>query len=156
MLLKQSLFQSVVDRLDATQAKEEQAEDGASAFRIMGLSTGFVQETAEVEASLDTVRSLYEDVMEDAPTPAAAVEEEPETPPPMPDYLHRLSLMDIAEDLGLTDEDDAKTLLQKRRAFARLNHPDRVHAAYRDQANQRMMLANRLIDQALKRLHGTV
>ncbi|MGG7518811.1 hypothetical protein ACQ3G6_13080 [Allorhizobium undicola] len=149
MLLKQSLFQSVVDRLE-DENEENREEDGhddqATSFRIMGLGTGFVKETGSAEASLQTVQSLYDDFLEDVPLP-----EEPQ-PPVMPAHLSRLTPDEIRDDLGLSDEDDLQSLALKRRSFARLNHPDRVNAAFREQANQRMTLANQMIDQALQRL----
>jgi hypothetical protein len=46
----------------------------------------------------------------------------------------------------------ARELLRIRRNFARENHPDRMPASHRDQATRRMVIANGLIDQALKAL----
>jgi hypothetical protein len=46
----------------------------------------------------------------------------------------------------------ARELRRIRRQFARGNHPDRMPASFRDQATRRMVIANGLIDQALKAL----
>ena len=40
---------------------------------------------------------------------------------------------------------------EKRRAFARGNHPDRVGEEFRDAATIRMTIANRLVEAALRR-----
>ena len=55
---------------------------------------------------------------------------------------------DIASELGLADLSSPEALSSIRRKFALQNHPDRVRPAYRDRANQRMTIANMLIDQA--------
>ena len=70
----------------------------------------------------------------------------------MPEHLGRLSPEDVAADLAIGAEDTQTDLAQRRRAFARLNHPDQVDPAYADKANIRMMIANRLVDEALDRL----
>ena len=59
---------------------------------------------------------------------------------------------DIADELGLSAMSSAEALSSIRRKFALQNHPDRVRPAYRDRANQRMTIANMLIDQAGTRL----
>ncbi|MCM2291113.1 hypothetical protein NAC44_02070 [Allorhizobium sp. BGMRC 0089] len=70
----------------------------------------------------------------------------------MPAHLKRLSAAEIAEDLGLSDNDTSENLHAKRRAYALHNHPDRVHPAFHAAAHHRMTLANQMIDRALKRL----
>lgn len=63
-----------------------------------------------------------------------------------------LDPQDIAEELGLATIGSTEALSSLRRKFALRNHPDRVRPAYRDRANQRMTIANMLIDQAGSRL----
>ena len=58
----------------------------------------------------------------------------------------------VAEELHLRPRHTAKELRRIRREFARGNHPDRVPAPLRDRATRRMVIANTLIDQALKAL----
>ena len=57
---------------------------------------------------------------------------------------------EVAEDLALNDADSARILNEKRRLFARENHPDRVAEPFRANANRRMTLANRMVDEALR------
>jgi hypothetical protein len=63
-----------------------------------------------------------------------------------------LDPQDIAAELGLSTLGSVEALSSVRRKFALRNHPDRVRPAYRDRANQRMTIANMLIDQAGNRL----
>jgi len=56
----------------------------------------------------------------------------------------------IAEELCLRGQLSAKDLRRIRREFALGNHPDRVSAPRRERATRRMIIANALIDQALK------
>ena len=72
-------------------------------------------------------------------------------PPVAPDWIDRLSEADVAEDLGLAASMSVTEIKARRRSFARLNHPDRVAEAFREAATVRMTIANRLIEQALRR-----
>lgn len=56
----------------------------------------------------------------------------------------------IAQELGIRPRLSAKDLRRIRREFALGNHPDRVSAPRRERATRRMIIANALIDQALK------
>lgn len=57
----------------------------------------------------------------------------------------------IARELDLAGCGSAAALRLKRRQFARANHPDMVHPALGANATERMMVANRLIDQEIAR-----
>lgn len=151
MLFGKSLFQSVVDRLDAEAEEQPPAEE--TAFRINGLPTSFVPERPDEPAGtassgpdlrLGAYLSLMPDETENPPP-------EPPAPPPPPSWITRLSPEEIAEDLGLVPSDDRERLAERRRAFARDNHPDRVAAEYRLAATTRMKIANRLVDEAINR-----
>ncbi|KQT42938.1 hypothetical protein ASG43_15405 [Aureimonas sp. Leaf454] len=61
---------------------------------------------------------------------------------------------DIAYELDLDSVSTPEELSILRRRFARLNHPDRVEAPFRDRANQRMTIANAMIDAAFARIAG--
>ena len=58
----------------------------------------------------------------------------------------------IGRELDLARARSAKDVMQCRRAFARTNHPDLAPPQFREQANLRMQIANRLTDEALARL----
>lgn len=161
MLLGQSIFQSVLTRLE-----EEEKEAGDTAledadFRIRGLGAGFVTPDGRPTATeIDT--GAYFDYLADwlAP-PADAKTTETDAAfdaddahihaatPAMPPHLFRLSEEEITEDLALSPKDTDVTLAEKRRQFAKLNHPDRVGPAFRENATTRMKIANLLIDRAL-------
>ena len=159
MIAGKSLFESLLDRLDEEKPEEEEPE--AVSARIRGLSTGFVAPAMEgVSVSLHRIDGAYlENVGEEiAPSPAEPeqdpdITEEPSIPE-MPPHLLRQLPAEIAEDLHLSTTDTIAILQEKRRAFALANHPDRVHEAHRSLANERMTLANLLIDKAIARIHA--
>ncbi|XOK10745.1 hypothetical protein ACI6PO_10520 [Agrobacterium tumefaciens] len=153
MLFGQSVFQSVVERL-----KQEKEEEGVeppppAGHRIAGFSSGFVIDT-HIEAPLPSNGNLdaYLAFMaEPAPPPEPQPEPEPEA---MPAHLEKTSLADVSAELAIHETDTAATLAEKRRAFARLNHPDRVKPQFRHNATLRMTAANLLIDQAIRMLRA--
>ncbi|CAN1724017.1 Molecular chaperone DnaJ [Hyphomicrobium sp. 1Nfss2.1] len=57
----------------------------------------------------------------------------------------------ISAELRITDKMTSPELARLRRRFAMANHPDRVLADEREIATRRMMVANMLIDRAMKR-----
>ncbi|RKE83984.1 hypothetical protein [Rhizobium sp. AG855] len=146
MLFGKSLFQSVVDRL-AEEETQEDVETVEPRFRIDGLGASYAPErVSATPEDDDRRREAYLFLMgDDEPAPQAPLK------PEKPDWLDRLSIEDIAADLKITPSDDRDTLQERRRAFARLNHPDRIHPDFRDQATTRMKIANLLVDEALLR-----
>jgi hypothetical protein len=165
MIAGKSLFESLLDRMD--EEIPEAAEEEEVSARIRGLSTGFVAPAMEgVSVSLHRIDGAYlENTGEDAaekpgfppPTETEALDPVPEpiaepSPPPLPPHLLRQLPAEIAEDLGIKANDTVAILQERRRAFARTNHPDRMHEVHRGLANQRMTTANLLIDQAISRL----
>ena len=60
-------------------------------------------------------------------------------------------LQSISNELRITDKMTSSELARLRRRFAMANHPDRVLAEEREIATRRMMVANMLIDRAMKR-----
>ncbi|WP_422371201.1 hypothetical protein [Hoeflea sp.] len=84
------------------------------------------------------------------PEPSAA--QTKATPERAPEALmfQRLSVDEIRADLNLAPSDTPAGIRAKRRAFARLNHPDRAPDQWRQAATARMKTANRLVDDALR------
>ncbi|MBO0661073.1 hypothetical protein LQ948_00675 [Jiella sp. MQZ9-1] len=62
--------------------------------------------------------------------------------------------LEIAAELKLIEATSIKDLLDIRRSFARINHPDRMPPAFAVQATIRMQIANRLIDDAIAKMSG--
>lgn len=60
---------------------------------------------------------------------------------------------DIVAELAITSATTPEELHRLRRRFALANHPDRLAPHHRDSATRRMMIANRLIDEALAKRH---
>ncbi len=58
---------------------------------------------------------------------------------------------DIAGELSISERMTVGELNRLRRRFALANHPDRVETGERENATHRMMVANMLIDRAVKR-----
>lgn len=155
MLFKQSLFQSVLDRLDS---EEDESEKEEAAHRIRGLNVSFVAtvlggETPDAQRPDEAYRDNLGDPvilpeLEPKPEPAP---QEPE-PPAMPEHLGRTTRDEVAAELAITSDLTREALQEKRRSFAKANHPDSVAALFREQATTRMTLANQLIDEAIRRL----
>lgn len=148
MLFGKSLFQSVVDRLEAERQDEIPPE--ATTPRRVGITRAFVAETHSINfGAVDHRQDAYLFLMPEV----EPVEEKPPPPPVIPDWIDRLDVASITEDLGILDADDRETLLDRRRSFAKDNHPDKIDPIYREQATTRMKTANLLIDEALRRLN---
>lgn len=139
-----SLFETVLDGIEADLPEEEEEE--AAPPRSPRVVAHFLADTSfserEEERPLGT---LYED-FGDPPLP------EPELPlsPEPPDWLERLSDLEISEDLGLASGMTRAQIRERRRAFALGNHPDRVAEEFRAPATIRMTVANRLVETALR------
>lgn len=157
MLFGQSLFQSVLERLNAEAIEEEEQAAGQRSYRVQGLGASFIaEEVRGAAADLERGQALYREIMEERPAPEpppqqAADEPDAEPDPEPPAHLMRQAPEEIAADLGLTARDSIATLTEKRRAFARLNHPDSVRPDFRDLATVRMQTANLLVDEAIRR-----
>lgn len=151
MLFGQSVFQSVLTRL-SEEEKREDAEAAPSAFRVAGLDAGFVAATVDAPSTVESAgTSAYFDFLADPEDLPPAPK--PEEPAPMHDHLLRVSEEEVAAELAIMPADTAEALADKRRRFAKDNHPDRVPAALRDSATSRMKMANLLIDRAIKDLY---
>lgn len=158
MLFGQSVFQSVLERLKAEDETAEDAEAPA-VHRVSGLGTGLAFDVMAfdvmeaVSAASQRVGQAYFDNLD--LDPAAALAEQPGSAPPpepvMPDHLARIAPEEIAAELAIAATDTQQTLNEKRRAFAKANHPDGVAEPFRGNANRRMMIANLLIDEAMRR-----
>ncbi len=164
MLLGQSIFQSVLTRLKEEQRDEEDTAPDTADFRIRGLGAGFLTPDGRPESAKADAGSYF-DYLADwpasepdrvTPSSVAATDEEAAPPPEkpvMPAHLNRLTEAEIAEDLAISSLDNEASLNEKRRKFAKLNHPDRIDAEFRDNATIRMKTANLLIDRALNALY---
>jgi hypothetical protein len=154
MLFGQSVFQSVLERL-----KEEhpEVEDEEPSYRVRGLGAAFVAaQSPSDDVTARGVMNAYMDFAGETPPPPPDPEpiQEPvvEEAPAMPEHLSRIDPQEVSDELALSETDTVASLHEKRRLFAKANHPDSVPAAFRDNANIRMMIANLLIDEALRRL----
>jgi len=154
MLFGQSVFQSVLTRLHEEE-KQEEAGPASSPFRVAGLNTSFVAATVDAPSTVGPAgASAYLDYLAGpGELPSSKEEDQLRAAEPVPEHLLRLSAEEIAADLGITPDDTAETLAEKRRRFAKENHPDLVPAALRDNATLRMKTANLLIDRAIKDLY---
>ncbi|ULR45070.1 hypothetical protein [Rhizobium sp. K102] len=151
MLFGQSVFQSVLERLKAQDDTVEDDAEAPAAHRVASLGTGFAFDVMEgVSVASQRIGEAYFDNLEHE----AAAKPGPLLPPApvMPDHLTRTAPQEVAAELAISAADTPLTLGEKRRAFARANHPDGVALPFRDNATKRMMLANLLIDEALRRL----
>ena len=136
-----SLFETVLDGMET----EDEIEDDAPVPVRPRFASAFVADTSfrDTEESRP-LGGLYESFAE----PVLVQPEMPLSPKP-PAWLDRLSEADVAEDLGLTPAMSSTEIRQRRRIFARDNHPDGVAEDYRHVATARMTIANRLVEAAL-------
>jgi hypothetical protein len=157
MLLGQSVFQSVLNRLK--EEDEDAPEEAAPvSHRVAGFTTSLAFDVMEGvsapsarpgQAYLDNLEvEATPDTIEASPAPAAP---EPEPDPVMPAHLARTTPQDIAAELAISQHDTVHSLSDKRRSFAKANHPDGVHPLFRDNATKRMTVANLMIDEAIRR-----
>jgi hypothetical protein len=154
MLFGQSVFQSVVTRLKE-ESDEVLEEEPVVGFRIHGLATGFVAETGDEMFAAGTSTEAYFDFLPEIRAfepERPAPEPEPPPAPVIPKHLLRLTNEEIAEELAISQNDTEAMLNEKRRKFAKANHPDGVPEEFRDNATRRMQIANLLIDTAIKTL----
>ena len=109
MLVGQSLFQSVLTRLDE-EGKQDEDETYQPAFRQAGLKTAFVAATTEAdtdsEATGHAARDAYLDLLADIPEPETEPRGEQVTEQPVeeptPPHLLRLAEAEIAEELAVS------------------------------------------------------
>lgn len=156
MLFGRSVFHSVVERLreEADIAASGEAEERPSPHRIFGLNMSFAAQTAETEhARMRRSAGAYADILADGSYPLPTVtfaEDGQQTHVEMPAHLAILEPAAIAAELGIDPSTTITELNERRRLFARQNHPDCVAAAFRGNATVRMTIANQLIDTALR------
>lgn len=160
MLFGQSLFQSVVERLSAEAEAAARATEPSplhdGLFRHDSLGAGFVAENAAspVHEAIAGYGAVLSDGEEAARLAAAAAASkapaEPEPEPQPPAHLLRDAPEEVEADLAIAADDTIERLGEKRRSFARLNHPDAVAPQFRPLAHRRMTIANLLIDAAIR------
>lgn len=135
-----TLFETVLDGIDV----EETEDDEDVTVRRPRVVAHFLADTSFSERPDE--RPLAELYADFGASPGA----KPEVPAPPP-WLNRLSEQDVADDLGLEAGMTKTGIRETRRAFARVNHPDRVAEDFRAAATVRMTIANRLVESALRR-----
>jgi hypothetical protein len=137
-----SLFETVLDGIELDDA----VEDEDAPVGRPRVTAHFLADTSFSDrADQRPLGELYEDFGE---LPPAEAEISPSSRPPA--WLGRLSERDVADDLGLAAGMTRAEIGEKRRAFARDNHPDRITEEFRDAATIRMTVANRLVETALR------
>jgi len=153
-----SVFESVLERLraedesafeDGGDAPHEPSRGPLPAFAVFGRE--------QMAASGHAAASAYREFAEDGPMQGEggqreepAIDEAPASPP----HLMRTAPDEVAADLGLSGSETGTELAAIRRAFARENHPDAAPEALRANATRRMMIANMLIDETLRRMQA--
>lgn len=137
-----SLFETVLEGLADPSAEEEEDDAPAS---VRGFRASFVGREWSANPDIASGTSMFDEFLPD-PAPAEPIL------PVTPDWIGRTSEAEIAEDLALSTCRSEHDLRDRRRIFALENHPDRVLPEFREQATRRMMIANQMIDAALRKL----
>jgi hypothetical protein len=161
MIVGLSSFEAVLDRV--SHEREDIPADRSGAWTAMrGWNSSFICASLRTQPwpsreQRGAARSAVDiDVSAPAPRPKAAVHNSAPTPAPKPrpaidtSLFKRLSPEEVAKDINLLASDTPAELQSKRRRFARLNHPDRAPAAWREAATTRMKIANHMVDEALR------
>lgn len=139
-----SLFETVLDGLEP---EEQEEEDVAPARRMTGLGATLLAGRSDGnDPDHGDFADLYSDFGEGLPVFPTDASPQP------PAWLGRLSKEEISQDLDLSNCKSDAEIRERRRSFARGNHPDVVHPDYRGPATIRMTIANRLIDDAISML----
>lgn len=139
-----SLFETVLDGMEPDQPEDEEEIP----LRRPRVVAHFLADTSFGERPNDRpLGALYDDFGE----PPPVVEPDPPKPSEPPVWLDRLSETDVAADLALASGMGKAEIREKRRTFARTNHPDRVAEQFREAATVRMTIANRLVETALRK-----
>lgn len=147
-----SVFESVLERLRAEADDANVSEDAGAApsgtyhgplppFGAFANGAAFTSANRAAAAYRDILRDSVDERLGTTPTAT----------PDLPPHLLRTAPEEVAADLGLTGEETRAQLTALRRAFARDNHPDGVPAELRSNATRRMMIANMLLDETLRR-----
>ena len=127
------------------QLRSGEAEDGPPRQPVAS-TPWFVAGTAP-HAGAELARDHYGETAGDGPGPAEQI---------VPAVaLASVAVEDIRRELRLGGCRSVESLKARRREFARDNHPDRLGPEARDNATERMMIANRLIDAEIARLRAT-
>lgn len=127
--------------LDEMRSSRREERDGHVRLRPVGnpgFNVQFVSDPTN-PITAEMLGGLYVDELVYDPSTAA------DLPPPKTSTSPR----DIAAELDITDHTTVAELYRLRRTFALNNHPDRLAPHYRETATRRMMIANRMIDDAI-------
>ena len=155
MLFGRSVFHSVVERLrEEADTAAAETKTSPSSHRVSGLNMSFAAQTAETDDTrMYRSQWAYADILSDRPDVLPTVsfsDNGPASGIEMPAYLTIVEPQAIAAELAIGNNNTVAELNEKRRLFARKNHPDCVAAAFRSNATTRMTIANQLIDTALR------
>lgn len=127
--------------LDAIQGDRRDERGSHVRLRPVGnpaFAVQFVSDPAN-PITAEMLGGLYVDELVYDPSTAA------DMPPPNTSTNPR----EIAAELAITAMTTTAELYRLRRTFALNNHPDRLAPHYRESATRRMMVANRMIDDAI-------
>lgn len=161
MIVGLSSFEAVLDRV-SHEREDTPADRSGSWTATRGWNSSFIAESLRTqpwpsrEQRGTAPSAVHIDASRPAPRPKSAVHNDALTPAPKPkptidtSLFKRLSPEDVAKDINLLATDTHAELQSKRRRFARLNHPDRAPADWREAATTRMKIANHMVDEALR------
>lgn len=131
-------FARLLDEIQGSRREERDAHVRLRPVGNPGFNVQFVSDPAN-PITAEMLGGLYVDELVYDPSTSA------DQPPPNTSTSQR----DIAEELAIGPRTTVAELYRLRRAFALHNHPDRLAPHYREAATRRMMIANRMIDDAI-------
>lgn len=131
-------FAMLLDEIQGSRPEERGSHVRLRPVGNPGFAVQFVSDPAN-PITAEMLGGLYIDELVYDPSTAA------DMPPPKTSTNPR----EIAAELAITRATTTAELYRLRRTFALNNHPDRLAPHYRETATRRMMIANRMIDDAI-------
>jgi hypothetical protein len=147
-------FSAIMDAIDPVGDSENEARNGDAGPAMRQVQFPFVPRLDRPPEMPLAGASNWSDTLAWIGANDAAIgESEKEKPLPLDKKGPLPSDSDsVGAELGLWDNATRADIRRIRRQFAVRNHPDMLDASERDEATQRMTIANMLLDEALKRL----
>lgn len=135
---KSDPFARMLDEIQGNRREDRDAHVRLRPVGNPGFAVQFVSDPSN-PITAEMLGGLYVDELVYDPSTAA------DMPPPNTSVSPR----EIAAELAIGADTTTAELYRLRRSFALKNHPDRLAPHYRETATRRMMIANRMIDDAI-------
>jgi hypothetical protein len=147
-------FSAIMDAIDPAGERDDEERNGESGSRMRQVQFPFVPRLDRPPEMPLAGASKWSDTLAWIGASDAAIGEleKKRTLPPAEKRPLPSDKELVRVELGLAENATRADIQRIRRQFAIRNHPDMLDASERDEATQRMTIANMLLDDALKRI----